>query len=224
MSGLSSNRPRRAPTRTQRQARTRTELVDAAERLFTAQGFHATFLEAVADEAGYTRGAVYSNFASKEDLFFAVYERRVERFLPELERALVAAGDVGEALLSVAAAHRRRREREQDGWLAVFLEFWTHVLRHPEHRARFAAIHERYLEPIAAALDRWAGEHEVELPLDARRLTVAVTVMATGLGLERLTQPEVIDADSVVQVQRLILDGLLAQAHSVPPAPPRRTG
>jgi AcrR family transcriptional regulator len=214
MSGVTSKRRRRAPTRAERQAQTRLELIDAAERLFTGQGFHATFLDAVADEAGYTRGAVYSNFASKEDLFFAVYERRVDRFLPELERALANAHDVGEALLSVTAAHRARREREQDGWLAVFLEFWTHVLRHPEHRARFAAIHRRYLEPIAAALERWAAEHSVELPVDARRLTVAVAVMGTGLGLERLTQPEVIDADFTVQVQRLIFDGLLAQARS----------
>jgi AcrR family transcriptional regulator len=87
---------RSAPTRAESQARTRTELIDAAERLFTGQGFHATSLGAVADEAGFTKGAVYSNFASKEDLFFAVYERRVETFLPELERSLAAAEDIRE--------------------------------------------------------------------------------------------------------------------------------
>jgi AcrR family transcriptional regulator len=207
---------RKAPTRGERQARTRGELIDAAERLFSAEGFHATSLDAVADEAGSTRGAVYSNFASKEDLFFAVYEQRVERFLPELQSAPSEASDIGEALLSVTATHRARREREQDGWLAVFLEFWTHVLRHPEHRVRFAGIHGRYLEPFAAALERWAAEHEVELPLDARRLTVALTVMTTGLGLERLTQPDVIDADLAVQVHRLWMDGLLARARLEP--------
>src|SRR4051812_6662811 len=110
---------RSAPTRAERQARTRTELIDAAERLFTGEGFHATSLGAVADEAGYTKGAVYSNFASKEDLFFAVYERRVESFLPELEGALAATGDIREALLAVTSAHRAQREREPDGWLAV---------------------------------------------------------------------------------------------------------
>jgi AcrR family transcriptional regulator len=212
MSRAAAKQRRRAPTRVERQARTRTELIDAAERLFTAQGFHAASLEAVADDAGYTRGAVYSNFASKEDLFFAVYERRVERFLPELALALAAAADVGEALLSVMAAHRVRREREPDGWLTVFLEFWTHVLRHPEHRARFAAIHRRYLDPIAAAVEHWAGEHRVELPVDAQRLTIAVAVMGTGLGLERLTQPEVVDAEFTVVMHRLILEGLLARA------------
>jgi AcrR family transcriptional regulator len=206
-------RLRTAPTRAQRQAATRAELIDAAERLFTGHGFHATSLDAVADEAGYTKGAVYSNFASKEDLFFVVYERRVDRFLPELRRALEAAPDVAQALLSVTASHRARREREPDGWLAVFLEFWTHVLRHREHRARFAAIHNRYLEPISEALERWAAEQDIELPLAARPLTVALTVMGTGLGLERLTQPDVIAPELAVEMQRLWMQGVLANGH-----------
>ena len=212
MSVRAPRRIRTAPTRAERQAATRSELIDAAERLFSEQGFHATSLEAVADEAGYTKGAVYSNFSSKEDLFFAVYERRVERFLPELQGALERTSDVGEAMLSVTAAHRARREREPDGWLAVFLEFWTHVLRHPEHRARFADIHNLYLEPIGSALERWAADHELELPLEAPALAVALTVMATGLGLERLTQPDVIDPELAVEAQRLMMDGLLENA------------
>ena len=56
-------------SRTERQAETRRDLIDAAERRFTDQGFHATSIDAVAREAGYTKGAVYSNFASKETSF-----------------------------------------------------------------------------------------------------------------------------------------------------------
>src|SRR3954447_12477780 len=190
-------------TREERRERTREDLVQAAGRQFTANGFHATTVDAIAAEAGYTKGAVYSNFTSKEDLFFAVYERRVEAFVPELERTLAATEDVPAALLSVTSAHRARRELEPDAWLAVFLEFWTHVLRHPEHRARFADIHGRYTDPFAQALSRWAAERGIELPLDARRLSVASTVFGLGMGLERLTQPDVIDAASTVEVQRL---------------------
>jgi AcrR family transcriptional regulator len=205
-------RRRRAPTRVERQARTRTELLDAAERLFTSYGFHVTFIEVVADEAGYTKGAVYGNFASKEDLFFAVYERRVERFIPEVKQALTDAPSTAEALLSVVSAHVRRREENYDGWLAVFLEFWTHVLRHPEHRDRFAAIHNRYIDLFAAAISRLAGERGVPLPFDARHLAVAMTILATGLGLERLTQPGLIDASFGVEMQKLWLDYLTGNA------------
>jgi AcrR family transcriptional regulator len=205
-------RGRRAPTRVERQARTRTELLDAAERLFTASGFHATFIEVVADEAGYTKGAVYSNFTSKEDLFFAVYERRVDRLIPEVEQALIDAPGTAEGLMSVVSAHARRREANDDGWLAVFLEFWTHVLRHPEHRDRFAAIHNRYTDLFATAISRLAGERSLQLPFDARRLAVAMTILATGLGLERLTQPGLIDAGFGIEMQKLWLDYLTGNA------------
>ena len=207
---------RQAPTRAQRQVRTREELLAAAERLFTSQGFHATSLDAVADAAGYTKGAVYSNWSGKEDLFFAVYERRVDRYLPQLQDALTPPADPQEALLSVIAAHRSQQDQERDHWLAVFLEFWTHVVRHPEHRARFAAVHMRYVDEMAAGVARWVAESGVALPFDARRLTVAMAIMATGLGLERLTQPDLIDAPFVVDVQRFVMDSLISHAGGTP--------
>jgi AcrR family transcriptional regulator len=203
---------RRAPTRAQRQAQTREELLAAAERLFVGRGFHATSLDAVADAAGYTKGAVYSNWSSKEDLFFAVYELRVDRFLPRLRAALAGARDAREGLLAYLATHRSEQDQEADHWLAVFLEFWTHVLRHPEHRARFAAVHMRYVDEMAAAVGRWEAESGTALPFDVRRLTVAVATMTTGMGLERLTQPELIDASFVVDVQRFFIDSLIIQS------------
>jgi AcrR family transcriptional regulator len=207
---------RQAPTRAQRQVRTREELLAAAERLFTSQGFHATSLDAVADAAGYTKGAVYSNWSGKEDLFFAVYEQRVDRVLPQLRQALAASPEPQEALLSLIAAHRSQQDQERDHWLAVFLEFWTHVLRHPEHRARFAAVHMRYVDELAAGVERWASESGAALPFDVRRLTVAMATMATGLGLERLTQPDLIDAPFVVDVQRLVMDSLISHTGGTP--------
>jgi AcrR family transcriptional regulator len=202
---------RTAPTRAERQARTRTELVDAAERLFSANGFLATSLDAVADAAGYTKGAVYSNFASKEDLFFAVYERRVERYLEEIGPRIAESEDVIEGVLGVIADVANRRGRD-DGWLAVFFEFWTHVLRHPEHRERFAAIHSRGVDPFVTALERFAAEREIELPLAPRELAVSFFAMGTGLSLEQLTQPEVVDARLAVGIQRLMFEVLGAKA------------
>jgi AcrR family transcriptional regulator len=206
---------RTTPTRLERQARTRAELVDAAERMFSEQGFDATSLNAVADTAGYTKGAVYSNFASKEDLFFAVYERRVERYLERAGR-LVAEHGTAEGMRGVVADVVSRGR--DDGWLAVFLEFWTHVLRHPEHRARFAEIHERAVAPLAANLRRLAGERRVALPADADRLAVAIFAMQTGLSLERLTRPEVADGALGVEMFDLWM-GLVAGSREAPAEP-----
>lgn len=203
-----------APTRVERQAQTRTQLVDAAERLFTAQGFHATSLDAVAAEAGFTKGAVYSNFASKEDLFFAVYERRVDARVAEFERILEEAPTPREGIERTIPGGGDRPEAD-DGWMAVFFEFWAHVLRHPELRERFAAQHRRIIDVLAAAMVE-SGE---KMPDDPHKLATARYAMQLGLQLERLTQPDVVDAGLGLRMGRLLmdeggLDGLPDQAPS----------
>jgi len=188
------------PTRAERQERTRERLVDAAERLFRSQGFHATSVDVVAAEAGYTKGAVYSNFDSKEDLFFAVYERRLDARVAEMEAALETAASVREGLERVIPGGRGRRETD-DGWMAVFFEFWAHALRHPELRERFAAQHRRVIEPLARAVaELTRGRH------DGHKLATGLYALQLGLQLERLTQPEVVDEGLGLRMGRLFLE------------------
>jgi AcrR family transcriptional regulator len=197
---------RTAPTRADRRSQTRAELIAVADRRFSSDGYHATSLDAVADEAGFTKGAVYSNFASKEDLFFAVYERRVERWLAAAGH-VPEADDVDAAVREQVAAAAARRDHD-DGWLAVFLEFWTHVIRHPEHRARFAELHARAMEPFVGGLDRLAGERGAVPGLDSRELATAFMGVSTVLGLERLTRPDVVGPELSVKVHELFLDAM----------------
>ena len=202
-------------SRAARREQTREELLTAAEACFVADGFHATSVDGVAERAGYTKGAVYSNFASKEDLFFGVYQRRVERTLSEVVPGLRAAG-AERALDRLATATIRRRDRD-DGWLAVFIEFWAHVLRHPELRDRFAAIHARILEPLVEAVQQLAQDRRLALPTDVTALQVALAwnAMEIGLGLERMTQPHAVDVVLARRMGRLLLDAALDAA----PAP-----
>jgi AcrR family transcriptional regulator len=190
-------------TRAERREQTRDDLIAAADRLFVSGGFHATSLDQIAAEAGYTKGAVYSNFASKEDLFFAVYERRAAA--AEAQMLELFEGDVADGLHRLAADTSGRVNRD-DGWLAVFFEFWAHVIRHPELRGRFAAIHRRLQDPAAGALERVAAERGVELPEAPLPLAVATGAMQIGLALERLTQPEVVDPALGPRMARLLID------------------
>jgi AcrR family transcriptional regulator len=190
-------------TRAERREQTRDDLIAAAYRLFTEGGFHATSLDQIAAAAGYTKGAVYSNFDSKEDLFFAVYERRVAE--AEAQMRELFAGDVAAGLDRIAADTTGRINRD-DGWLAAFFEFWAHVIRRSELRGRFAEIHRRVQLPIAGALERVAAERGVELPDEALRIAVASGAMQIGLALERLTQPDVVDEALGVRMGRLLLD------------------
>jgi AcrR family transcriptional regulator len=194
-------------TRAEKRERTYEELILAAEKLFVERGFHATSVDEIAFEAGYTKGAVYSNFESKEDLFFAVYERRADRGVAEIEQILRENGPAGglELLASDAA---RRRGGADDGWLAVYFEFWAHVVRRPELRERFAKIHGRAAEPMTAAVERIAEERGVTMPVAARGINVAMIAMVSGLSLERLTQPDVVDVGLGARMVRLVLEDL----------------
>jgi AcrR family transcriptional regulator len=134
-------------SRAERRERTPDDLIAAADRCFVEGGFHATTLDQIAAAAGYTKGAVYSNFASKEDRFFAVYERRADRAEADVARLLADDPRAGLRRLSADTSGWHGRD---DGWLAAFFEFWAHAIRNPEFRARFASIHRRLQIPVAA--------------------------------------------------------------------------
>jgi AcrR family transcriptional regulator len=196
-------------SRAERREQTRQELISAAEACFVSQGFHASSVDQVAERAGYTKGAVYSNFAAKEDLFFAVYERRVEQVLTEVAPGLRQLGaERAFDELATGAMHRRDPD---DGWRAVFFEFWAHVVRHPELRERFAAIHARFLEPLADAVQQLAEDRGLTLPSDvtASQVAAAWNAMEVGLNLERLTQPQTVDRALARRMGRLLLDAVL---------------
>jgi AcrR family transcriptional regulator len=197
----------RSPTRAERRDRTRADLVAAAERLFVEQGFHATSVDQVAAAAGYTKGAVYSNFAAKEDLFFAVYEQRAAAARAEAE-ALVRELGPAEGLHRLARDTTTRRGRE-DGWLAVFFEFWAHVLRHPELRERFVQVRAQTRAPLEDALQRVAADRDAQLPLDPAVLAGTMRSAQVAIALERLTDPALIDPDLGERVSRVALDILL---------------
>jgi AcrR family transcriptional regulator len=199
-------------TRAEQQQRTREEILAAADRLFVEQGFHATSVDQIAQAAGYTKGAVYSNFDAKEDLFFAVYEARMQAGIEEIDRAAARTTDARELILSMTSDTGRRRGRD-DRWLATFFEFWAHVVRRPALRDRFAEIHARVQDPFEAALERLAAEHDVELPFPPRPLAVAMMAMTLGLALERLVQPEVVDDQLGVRISQLVLDDLVKGAN-----------
>ena len=196
-------------SRAERRQQTRQDLISAAEACFVSRGFHASSVDEVAERAGYTKGAVYSNFASKEDLFFAVYERRVEQVLTEVVPDLRQLG-AERAFDQLAAGAIQRRDRD-DGWRAVFFEFWAHVVRHPELRERFAAIHARFLEPMADAVQQLAEDRGLTLPSDvtASQVAVAWNAMEVGLNLERLTQPQTVNRPLARRMGRLLLDAVL---------------
>src|SRR5918912_2295968 len=83
-------------TRVEQQAETRTRLLDAAVAVCSRRGLHESTLEEISEEAGFTRGAVYSNFDGKEELLLAVFEERIEPRLEAIAAPLIESGSARE--------------------------------------------------------------------------------------------------------------------------------
>ncbi len=159
---------------------TRSDLLDAARRVFVERGYHGASLDLVARDAGYTKGAVYSAFGSKGRMFLAVYEREVERRWSRLERLVAETDDLRDG-----PAHdwfeRMRLERD---WTLALLEFRLQAARDPELNALYADAHSRVLDRFAGVL-RAIGVPED----DTRRLALDIVALSNGYALEHLALP-----------------------------------
>jgi len=184
---------RRRLTRDEKKAQTRAQLLDAADRVFRTKGFFAASLDDVADEAGYSKGAVYSNFDSKEDLFIAL----VEQLSDEQGTALAASV---ERDLPVASQAREAGDRfVRENWLTDLnpadLEFRVCVARNPELRDRMKPRIRAMHAAIAALIKQGSKARGTTLTMPADRLAVLVTALTTGLSLERMQDPESVPDD-----------------------------
>jgi AcrR family transcriptional regulator len=172
-------------TRSERSARIREELIVAAARVFRRDGFHGASLDRVSAEAGYTKGAVYSNFEGKDDLFFAVYDRQVAGRFDELTEAFDLGG-VREAI------QRYRRLVDEDlAWSILLVEFAAYASRHPHLQA---ALAERSRALTARVADHM-GSSVSEDPDVIDRISLAALIVSTGVTVRRVVDPEGVPED-----------------------------
>ncbi len=192
-------------SRTESKDLTRRRLLDAARAVFLRHGFHATTVDMVAEEAGFTKGAVYSAFASKADLFLALYEERTERRAAQAASIATVAGADVAGQQSGAFADTLRRDR---AWLLVLLEFWTFAARDEALRRRFASIHGRYRAQVARAIEAEAAATGRTLPAGAELLAMCHLALGNGFALESFRDPSLKAGDVYERVAQAFARGL----------------
>jgi AcrR family transcriptional regulator len=194
----SGDRLSRAESRTL----TRERLLDAAAEVFNRLGYHGASLEAVAEAAGYTKGAVYSNFATKGDLFIALHRRYTAGQLQQQLAAMAnlsldqLADQGGEMLIGQA------REREQ--WDLLQIEFWLAAMRDPDLRASMARSSDEFWEVIGALfgdLLQRAGAHPAFTGVEFAKL---VNALGSGLLLQLYLDPDFVDASVFARAIRAL--------------------
>jgi AcrR family transcriptional regulator len=175
-------------SRAEQNQRNGTLLLAAARRVFLARGYHAATLEQIADEAGFSKGVVYSRFASKADMFLALLAERIEERAAENAR-LVAASDVGQGI-ALLREHAGRRNRAERDWGLLLIEFRVHAARDPDLGRRYAAVHDRTLQALAGLLAELYSRAGQPPPLPPDQLARLILTIEVGVRLEEAADPE----------------------------------
>jgi AcrR family transcriptional regulator len=166
-------------TRERRLERTRSLLLDAAEQVFAEKGFTPASLDDIARAAGYTKGAIYKHFATKEDLFLAVSDRYWRRYFDNFAEVLSAATEVGAAELEAVAQRWRQLSVDRGAQHAALgHEFTLYLLRNPEARERVAAKRSEVVEALADFIVKGIGRMGGSLLISP--LTFAQVLVATS--------------------------------------------
>jgi AcrR family transcriptional regulator len=180
-------------TRPEQTERNRALVLEAARRVFLERGYAGASVDAIADEAGFTKGVVYSQFAGKPDLMFALLDKRIEeRAADNVRAAEQLAG--AEGLRTLLRMHARRQELDIE-WTRLLMEFRLVAARDPELNARYAAAHARAVERLATTIEQIATRGGVRLVYGARHSAVLVFALAAGVTLEHTAAPGALPDD-----------------------------
>lgn len=169
-------------SREESQERTRERLLGAAALVFARAGYGGASVDAISEGAGFSKGAFYSNFTSKEAIFLELLSRHMAGEMSANE-ALAREGETLETVVD-RIAHRYATERQDQTWCLLSIEFALHAARSPAFAASYAALYDRQYQGIAAIVRRLAetAGTEVDDPLAA---AVSFVAFRQGLALDR---------------------------------------
>lgn len=209
----SSNR-RGRPPRAGREAETsRRELLDAAGEEFSSQGYAGATVAKIIERAGLSKGTFYWNFDTKEDLFVALLEDRLDRPARELVALLQGAPTRERTGLSIS--HGLASLFSRDPQIVRLLhEYWSAATRDAASAARYRQRHAHLRSALAAGLDERHDQTDIPLGIPAAQLAEAFIGLAIGLSMSALLDPASVPDDLFGDIASLVYDGLVHRAAS----------
>jgi AcrR family transcriptional regulator len=198
-------------SRNERKAQTRAELIDAAARVFARSGYHGTTIDDVAEEAGFTKGAFYSNFESKEDVFVELVADRGRNWTLAVARAYQGEEPLPERLRKGGKVLTHMVEHDTD-WMRLAIEMWSQSVRDPRLRERLATAYEECRQIIARGIDQVEREFGVQLPISSDRVATLTMALTDGFVLQQLADRKRLPAGLLAEGINVLITGLMAVA------------
>jgi AcrR family transcriptional regulator len=184
---------------------TTSRLLASAADVFAERGFHGASIEAICDRAGFTRGAFYSNFASKDELFFAMFEAHADVLIARLRTALEQASGASDPVQHFASLTSRPSDDDRR-WFLISTEFTLYAIRNPEAAAVLAQKDEAVRQEIAQILTELLATADRELVIDPGLVARFAVALREGGHAQEFVEPGNLDARLM---ERLALPAVL---------------
>lgn len=177
-------------TREQSRDQTRQRLLDAAQSIFLSKGFVAASVEDIAEQAGYTRGAFYSNFSSKSELFLQLLKRDHENVMADM-RAIFKGGESRSQMEARVLDYYSAHFRENDCFL-LWMEGKLQAARDPDFRVGFVACLRELRAATTEYIRQFSAQVGTPLPLPAEQLAVGLLALSDGMQFSVAFDPQAV--------------------------------
>lgn len=181
-------------------------LLESAGAVFDEVGYTAATVEAIAERAGFTRGAFYANFSDKADLFLTLLEESREA---GLQRAADLVGQTpADSKLDVIQDWYDGLGQARS-WDLAYAEFWPQATHDPELRSRVAARQARTRASIADMIAGYCADAGITLPMEVDDVAAIMLALADGIGTQRHLDPAALPDDAFTTAMTLVWAGIL---------------
>jgi AcrR family transcriptional regulator len=211
--------PRRRLTRAEGKERTREQLLDAAARVFARKGYAGASVEEIAESAGYSTGALYSNFDGKEQLFLELLSARRSRAIArraDAVEAILGQDEAGSEDIFAMLSRRLERIADQSADVAALqAEFWLYAVRNPEAMQVVAAKTDELIETMTPLVAHVTEQYGADPAIPPEAVTRIVVALFQGLARQRRIDPAAVPPDLITQALRWLLAGMHPDAGAV---------
>ncbi|CAB3647689.1 MULTISPECIES: TetR/AcrR family transcriptional regulator [Achromobacter] len=177
-------------TREQSRDQTRQRLLDAAQSIFLAKGFVAASVEDIAEQAGYTRGAFYSNFTSKSELFLQLLRRDHESVMSDM-RAIFEDGESRPQMEARVLEYYSTHYRENDCFL-LWMEGKLQAARDPDFRAGFVACMRELREATTEYIRQFSARVGTPLRMPPEQMALGLLALSDGMQFSYAFDPQAV--------------------------------
>ncbi|KQV79306.1 TetR family transcriptional regulator [Massilia sp. Root351] len=180
---MSESPPRKRLSREESQAQTRTRLIDTAQQLFVAHGYGGTSIRDIAERAGYSQGAFYSNFASKEEVLLELLRGHMEAEGAQLASVMDSDGRMPEQIFAELERWAATLNRDAS-WSMLSIELQLHAKRSPAFAARYQTVWDAHRARLGRVIGKLFATLGRTPPADPEELAAAFMALTHGLALQ----------------------------------------